>query len=56
MLAIDRLRALPRPVLEAIRAELGPQFASPEHERFYDSRAPELVASAWMGAGKSRVL
>ena len=31
-------------------------FASPEHERFYRSTAPELVASGWMGAGKSRVL
>jgi phage terminase large subunit len=31
-------------------------FASPEHRAFFDSRAPELVASGWMGAGKSRVL
>jgi hypothetical protein len=40
-------------------AEADPQplaFASPEHERFYRSEAPEIVASGWMGAGKSRVL
>lgn len=32
------------------------QFASPDHEAFFYSQAPEAVASAWMGAGKSRVL
>lgn len=31
-------------------------FASPDHEAFFYSEAPEAVASAWMGAGKSRVL
>jgi PBSX family phage terminase large subunit len=31
-------------------------FASNEHLEFYDSRHPEIVASGWMGAGKSRVL
>ncbi len=42
-----RNSARERPLLE---------FASPEHEAFYRSRAPEIVASAWMGAGKTRVL
>ena len=32
------------------------EYASPEHRRFFESRAPELIASGWMGAGKSRVL
>lgn len=31
-------------------------YASDDHQRFFDSRAPELVASGWMGAGKSRIL
>jgi phage terminase large subunit len=31
-------------------------FASPEHMAFFESKHPELVASGWMGAGKSRVL
>ena len=55
-LAVDRLRALPRPLLEAIRAELGPRFANPQQRRFFESRAPELLYSGAMGAGKSRVL
>jgi phage terminase large subunit len=32
------------------------EFASPEHEAFFLSEAPEIVASGWMGAGKSRIL
>ena len=31
-------------------------FASEDHRAFFDSRAPEIVASGWMGAGKSRIL
>ena len=31
-------------------------YASEDHRHFFDSRAPELVASGWMGAGKSRIL
>ncbi len=31
-------------------------YASAEHRAFFTSRAPEVVASGWMGAGKSRVL
>jgi PBSX family phage terminase large subunit len=32
------------------------EFASDDHRAFFDSRHLELVASGWMGAGKSRVL
>lgn len=45
--AQEHRRTRERPALE---------FASPEHEAFYHSRAPEIVASGWMGSGKSRVL
>lgn len=46
-----------RAILRAMRRELGPStFASPEQERFFDSRARELLYSGWMGAGKSRIL
>ncbi len=48
--------SLPRPLLEAIRAELGPRFASPEQRAFFDSEAPEILYSGWMGAGKSRII
>lgn len=40
----------------AIRDALGPRFASVEQREFFDSRAPELLYSGWMGAGKSRIL
>ena len=48
--------SLPRPLLEALRAELGPRFASPEQRTFFDSEAPEILYSGWMGAGKSRII
>ena len=32
------------------------EYASTEHLDFFASRAPEIVASGWMGAGKSRIL
>jgi len=56
-----RALALGALVAQAKQAQRGvrppaPEFASPDHERFYRSQAPELVASGWMGAGKSRVL
>lgn len=56
--ALERVKSLPKPVLLALLDEMAqpPDFASPEHRTFFDSRAPELVASGWMGAGKSRVL
>jgi hypothetical protein len=40
----------------AIRADLGPRFASEEQRRFLHSHARELLYSGWMGAGKSRIL
>lgn len=42
--------------LQALRAELGPQFAGQAQREFFDSQAPELLYSGAMGAGKSRVL
>ena len=60
MLATEQLADLLKtsPGLRAqLQREIGPfDFASPEHRRFFDSQAPEIVASGWMGAGKSRVL
>ena len=53
--AVDTLASLPRPVLEAIRAELGPQFANPQQQEFFDSHAPELLYSGAFRAGKSRI-
>ena len=52
----DRLRSLPRPVLESIRRELGPQFANDQQRAFFDSRHPEVLYSGAFGAGKSRIL
>lgn len=52
----ERVAALPQPLLRAIRAQLGPQFANPAQQQFFDSRAPELLYSGAMGAGKSRIL
>ena len=53
---MNRLASLPRPILEALRAEAGPQFANPQQQAFYDARAAELLYSGAMGAGKSRIL
>jgi PBSX family phage terminase large subunit len=54
-LALDRLRALPRPYLEAIRDELGPRFVNPQQRRFFESEAPEVLYSGAFRAGKSRI-
>ncbi len=56
--AIERVQALPDAVRRAILDEMAvpSDYASPDHRAFFDSRALELVASGWMGAGKSRVL
>lgn len=53
--AMERLRALPRPVLEAIRAELGPRFVNPQQRAFFESEAPEVLYSGAFRAGKSRI-
>lgn len=46
----------PRPVLEALRKRLAPDFANESQERFWESQAGELLYSGAMGAGKSRIL
>lgn len=58
MLAVERVRSLPRETRESLQDQLAEPtgFASPEHRAFFESRQLELVASGWMGAGKSRVL
>jgi phage terminase large subunit len=58
MLATEAIRRLPEPQRRALQDELGEpyEFASPEHQAFFESHHLELVASGWMGAGKSRVL
>lgn len=52
----ERLRRLPRPVLEALRSELGPRFVNDQQRVFFESEAPEILYSGAMGAGKSRIL
>src|SRR3954469_12234143 len=48
--------SLPPPsILRALRAELGPRFANDQQRAFFDSRAPEVLYSGAMGAGKSRI-
>lgn len=57
MLAVDQVRAMPLAAQRELLAETAPaQFASPDHQGFFQSRIPEIVLSGWMGAGKSRVL
>lgn len=50
------LREAPRPILEALRAQLAPTWANDAQREFFWSRAPELLYSGAMGAGKSRIL
>ena len=49
---------VPLPVQAQVALELGEplDYASPEHLDFFTSRKAEIVASGWMGAGKSRIL
>jgi PBSX family phage terminase large subunit len=53
--AKERLRGLSRPVLEALRAELGPHFVNEQQRTFFDSQAPEVLYSGAFRAGKSRI-
>lgn len=53
--ALERLRSLPRPVLEALRSELGPRFVNAQQQAFYDSQAAEVLYSGAFRAGKSRI-
>lgn len=54
-LAIERLRAVPAPLLRAMRAELGPTFANHQQEAFFDCQASEVLYSGAYRAGKSRI-
>lgn len=58
MQAVEVIRGLPSTVARTLLAAKGEpwSFASDEHQEFFDSHHLELVASGWMGAGKSRVL
>ena len=58
MLATEAVRHLPRALARDLLASHAepPEYASDEHQAFFDSRHAEIVASGWMGAGKSRVL
>jgi hypothetical protein len=53
--AAVRLRRLPRPILEALRSELGPRFVNDQQRVFFDSEAPEVLYSGAFRAGKSRI-
>lgn len=53
---MESLRRLPRPVLESMRRELGPEFANDQQRAFFDSHAGELLYSGAFGAGKTRIL
>jgi PBSX family phage terminase large subunit len=52
------LHSVPEPIRQQLARELGvpADYASEGHAAFFESRHPELVASGWMGAGKSRIL
>lgn len=56
MTAVEALRALPRPLLLELRAELGPLFANEAQRTFFESEAGELLYSGAFGAGKSRIV
>jgi PBSX family phage terminase large subunit len=55
MLAIDLVREMPAPVRRMLRAELGPTFANPQQQAFYDCQASEVLYSGAYRAGKSRI-
>ena len=52
------LASPPEAVRLQVARELGvpADYASDDHAAFFESRHAELVASGWMGAGKSRIL
>ena len=49
------LALAPTPVLEALRAKLGPLFVNEQQRRFMRSTAPEVLYSGAFRAGKSRI-
>ena len=50
------LAQAPTPVLQALRASLAPAWANDAQRAFFWSKAPEVLYSGAMGAGKSRIL
>lgn len=52
----QRLASLTPEEQGALRALLGPRFASDEQRAFFHSEDREVLYSGWMGAGKSRIL
>jgi PBSX family phage terminase large subunit len=50
-----QLEHAPTPLLEALRTQLGPTFANPQQEAFFDCEAPEVLYSGAFRAGKSRI-
>ena len=49
------LQDAPRPILEALRAQLAPPFVNGQQRAFYWSTAPEVLYSGAFRAGKSRI-
>ena len=49
------LQAAPRPILEALRHQLGPTFANEQQRSFFTSQASEVLYSGAYRAGKSRI-
>jgi len=49
------LQQAPRPILEALRAQLAPTFANEQQRNFFTSQAPEVLYSGAYRAGKSRI-
>lgn len=54
-MAVAEVLALPRPVRDVIRAELGPYFVNDQQRAFFDSTSPEVLYSGAFRAGKSRI-
>src|SRR5665213_2159913 len=55
MLISEIVRDLPLPIRATLRSELGPVCANTQQERFFDSKAPEVLYSGAYRAGKSRI-
>jgi len=49
------LQAAPRPILEALRAQLAPGFANEQQRAFFNCAASEVLYSGAYRAGKSRI-
>ena len=49
------LQSAPRPILEALRAQLAPTYANEQQRAFFGSQASEVLYSGAYRAGKSRI-